>query len=76
MRPNWPLTVPLYGLVFAAIALGVVIGGIGAWLTASPSRRTSRTSRREAQRLRKEADRLRTEMAQGRGPALPAPRSA
>ena len=65
--PEIALTVPLYALIFAAVALGILIGGIGTWLAAGTSRRASRSSRREAHRLRQEADRLRTTVATSRG---------
>lgn len=74
--PELALTVPLYGLVLAAVALGIVIGGIGAWLSGGRQRRSGRASRREMNRLRSEADRLRASLAADREPALPAPRRA
>ena len=73
--PELGVTLPLYAIVLAALALGVVIGGVGAWLSAGRTRQVARTSRREAQRLRSEADRLRASIAGSRTPALPAPRS-
>lgn len=74
--PDLALTVPLYALVLAALALGIVIGGIGAWLSAGRHRRSGRTSRREVNRLKSEADRLRASLATTtRGTALTAPRS-
>lgn len=74
--PEIAVTVPLYALVLAALALGVLIGGVGAWLAAGGVRRANRLSRREAHRLRSEADRLRANIAAIRTPALPAPRSS
>ena len=71
--PELAVTVPLYGLVLAAIAIGVVIGGLGTWMSAGRKRKAGRVARREVNRLRQEADRLRAAMA-SRGPALPAPR--
>ena len=61
--------VPLYALLFATAALGVVIGGCGSWLAQERVRRERREARREAQALRGEAERLR---AGSRGPSLPA----
>ncbi|WP_375458162.1 LapA family protein [uncultured Enterovirga sp.] len=73
--PDLALTVPLYAIVLAALALGILIGGMGAWLAAGRDRRSSRTSRREVNRLKSEADRLRASLATNRGNTLPAPRS-
>ena len=65
---------PLYALLFATAALGVVIGGCGSWLAQERVRRERREARQEAQALRGEAERLR---AGSRGPGLPAlPRPA
>lgn len=72
--PELAVTAPLYGLLLAAVALGVVIGGVGAWLSAGDRRRSGRAARREAKRLRTEADRLRSAISGPHGPALPAPR--
>lgn len=74
--PEIAFAVPLYGLVFAALVLGVLIGGSGAWLSGSRHRRSGRVSRREAHRLRSEAERLRASLAATRNPALPAPRAS
>jgi hypothetical protein len=54
------LTVPLFALIFAAVMLGVVIGGVGAWLAQAKHRRAERRYRREAHHLRSDADRLRS----------------
>ncbi len=74
---------PLYGVIFAAVALGVVIGGVGAWLAQGPSRRQARENRREADRFAREAANLRASAVaesgdysprSGAQTALPAPR--
>lgn len=75
-EPEIALAVPLYAIVFAAVALGVVLGGIGTWISGARGRRSGRASRREATRLKAEAERLRTSLAGSRTPALPAPRRA
>ncbi|ACA16954.1 conserved hypothetical protein [Methylobacterium sp. 4-46] len=71
--PAFSLTVPLYALVFAAVALGILIGGCGAWLGEGKVRRDRRAKGREVERLRQEAERLRR--AAERPAALPAPAS-
>src|SRR3954447_19491830 len=57
--PEFSATVPLYAALFAALALGVVIGGTAAWLVQAKHRRARREHQREAHRLRVEAERLR-----------------
>lgn len=74
--PDIAFSVPLYGVIFAAVAIGVVIGGIGTWLSAGSTRRAARLSRREAKRLRQETDRLRATVARSSQPGLLAPRAS
>ncbi|ACL57181.1 LapA family protein [Methylobacterium nodulans] len=71
--PAFSLTVPLYALIFAAVALGIVVGGCGTWLSEGKIRRDRRAKSRELDRLRHESDRLR--IAADRSAALPAPAS-
>lgn len=81
-NPELAVTVPLYALLLAAVALGVLIGGIGAWLSSGDTRRSGRAARREAHRLRAEADQLRARAAAAAtgpkpgNPALPSPQAA
>jgi uncharacterized integral membrane protein len=77
--PEISLTLPLFAILFAAVALGVVIGGIGAWLSQADNRRARRQSTRELNRLRSETERMRSyplatrQGAAGAGaPVLPA----
>lgn len=73
--PHVSVTVPLFALLFAALALGVVIGGVASWTAQGKHRRAERTHRREARRLRQEAERLRrTPPAADLYPALPGSR--
>ena len=53
------LAAPLYVFLLAAVALGVVLGGVAAWLAQGKHRRAARERRLEAHRLRGEVDRLR-----------------
>lgn len=75
--PGEPLlffSLPLYALLFATAALGVVIGGVGSWLAQGRVRRERRQARREAQALRGETERLRSaQTGATRLPALPRP---
>jgi uncharacterized integral membrane protein len=75
--PEISLTLPLFAILFAAVMLGVVIGGIGAWLSQADNRRARRQSTRELNRLRAETERYRSYPAASRqgtaaAPVLPA----
>lgn len=75
--PAFSLPMPLYALIFAAVAVGIVVGGIGSWLGQGDTRRDRRAKGRELARLRNEAERLR-QTASAHTPtvgrtALPAP---
>jgi hypothetical protein len=63
-----PLRMPLFILVFVALGIGVVLGGVAVWFTQSRHRRAARIASRELARHREELDRLRA--APGT-PALP-----
>ena len=60
--PVFSVTLPLYLILFGAVALGVVLGGIGTWMGQSSHRRRSRDRRREIDRLQSETSRLRTKV--------------
>src|SRR3954467_13623823 len=55
--PHYP--VPLFLVVFAALILGVLIGGIATWTGQGRHRRAERLHRRDVERLRADLDRLR-----------------
>ncbi len=63
----WPvpimIDVPLIALVFAALLVGVVWGGISAWLNGSKVRRTARLKSREADLATAENRRLKDRIA-------------
>jgi hypothetical protein len=66
-RPDEPvvfLMLPLYAYVFAALILGVLLGGTAAWLAQRHWRRMARRRAAEAVRWQAEADRLLRERAQ------------
>jgi len=50
--PALLLRPPLFVVAFAALALGVLLGGIASWLAQGKHRRAERRYRREASRLR------------------------
>lgn len=61
------VTVPLFVVIFASLATGVILGGSAVWLAQGRHRKAARTHAREAARHRDEIERLRTSSA----PALP-----
>ena len=48
---------PLYWILFAALALGIVVGGAATWVGQSKWRRMARHDHAEAERLRRETQR-------------------
>ena len=57
--PDIAFTVPLFALIFAAVMLGVLIGGTFTWLAQSKHRQAERIYKREARRLRAQTERTR-----------------
>lgn len=68
--PAFSLVMPLFVLMFAALLVGVVLGGVASWVVQGKHRRAAKASRREVDRLRNEADRLKSALGT-RSPALP-----
>lgn len=54
--PAVAIAVPLYVALFAALALGILLGGIGAWLGQSHWRRQAKRLKRETATMRREND--------------------
>jgi uncharacterized integral membrane protein len=70
--PALGLELPLFVVLFAAVMIGVLIGGIAVWTTQGRYRRAARQHRRDLERLRAE---VRRPQQQVQAPALPsAPR--
>jgi hypothetical protein len=61
---DFRVTVPLYLVLLAALALGVLLGGAGAWLKQSKWRRMARENADETMSLRAERDRLKAQVQQ------------
>ncbi|MCO5091602.1 LapA family protein [Bosea sp. (in: a-proteobacteria)] len=61
---------PLFAVVLAAIAVGVLIGGLASWLAQGKHRKAARRSRRESEALRSETRALRSAVPDSALPAL------
>lgn len=62
-NPATIIEVPVFWLVFACLAAGVVLGGVAVWFNQSAHRRAARENRYEAARLRAETDSQRKKLA-------------
>ncbi|SFL97251.1 LapA family protein [Methylobacterium pseudosasicola] len=77
--PVFSVNLPLYAILFGAVALGIVVGGVFTWLGQGKTRANVRYHRREANRLRAYAPESETQGTAYTVPntgrtALPAPR--
>ncbi len=72
--PVFKATLPLYAILFGAVALGIVIGGVFTWLGQGRVRRTARSRGRTVRRLEEETTRLRGALPEAApvAPGLPA----
>jgi hypothetical protein len=70
LASGWQVSLPLFVLLFAVLAIGVVLGGIAAWLNQSKWRYAARLERANVARLRQELERLRAASARA---TLPPP---
>ena len=68
--PALALDLPLFAVILAAIAIGVLIGGFASWLAQGKHRKAARVNRREADKLRSEAQSLRAAVPDSALPAL------
>ena len=68
--PVFAFDVPLFAVVLAALAIGVLIGGFATWLTQHRYRKAARHNRREAETLRSETQALRAAVPDSALPAL------
>jgi len=71
--PAWSASAPLFVFLFAAVAVGIVIGGVAAWIRQGRWRHAARQERTTAERLRADIQRL-TERLEAMTPALGGPR--
>src|SRR5436309_1477922 len=70
-HPAFALPVPLFALLLAALLLGVVIGGMAAWMRQGKWRRAARLAQSQAHALNAELEQLRERT--GTPSAQPAP---
>lgn len=68
--PALAFDLPLFAVVLAAIAVGILIGGFASWLAQGKHRKAARINRREAEKLRNEAQSLRAAVPDSALPAL------
>ena len=59
--PEFAFQLPLFAVIFAAVMLGVLVGGTASWLAQGKNRKTRRQLRREARQLRYETERLKAQ---------------
>ena len=61
--PAYVMTLPLFALIFALLILGVLVGGIAAWIGQTKWRRTARKLDGEVRALHQELDAIRRRFA-------------
>jgi uncharacterized integral membrane protein len=61
-QPAYAVTLPLFVIIFVLLILGVIIGGLAAWLRQSSWRRSARRLDAEVRGLHGEMDSLRTKL--------------
>ena len=69
--PEFSTQLPLFAVIFAAVMLGVVIGGVASWLAQGKNRKSRRRLRRETRQLRHETEQLKAQAPATTLPALP-----
>lgn len=69
--PALAVQLPMYWLIFAVLAVGILVGGLATWLGQTHWRRDARVRAAELAKLRQEAGPMRADAA---GPRLPAMR--
>ena len=72
VNPAYAATLPLFILIFVLVILGVIVGGIAAWLGQAHWRRAARQGDAENRLLRQELGALRNRFAADAPPAPPA----
>jgi uncharacterized integral membrane protein len=76
VNPAYAATLPLFAIIFAVLILGVLIGGIAAWIRQRKWRRSARRLDGEVRALHDEMDTIRRRFGtpeQTAGPPEPSP---
>ena len=68
-RPAYAATLPLFAIIFAVLILGVLIGGIAAWIRQGKWRRAARKLDGDVRALHEEMDAVRRRFGTGDKPA-------
>jgi uncharacterized integral membrane protein len=71
--PAYAATLPLFVIIFTVLILGVLIGGIAAWIGQAKWRRAARKRDADVRVLHQELDSIRRRFAPEPPPALPEP---
>lgn len=69
VRPAYAMTLPLFVVIFVVLILGVIAGGVAAWLGQRRYRRAARKLDAEARQLHEEMGAMRRRFATGEPPA-------
>lgn len=57
--PPLAITAPLFIIIFLALMIGIVVGGVGVWMSQAIHRQAVRHHKRDAERYRAELDEIR-----------------
>ncbi|WP_310621653.1 lipopolysaccharide assembly protein LapA domain-containing protein [Flexibacterium corallicola] len=71
--PALTFNVPVFWIIFASVALGILIGGVATWSTQGKYRKSMRQNRKEAKALRAEAEQLKRGLKASSTNSLPHP---
>jgi uncharacterized integral membrane protein len=71
--PAYAASLPLFALIFVVLILGVIIGGVAAWIGQAKWRRGARSLDAEVRRLRSEVDSIEARMMVNPPPEAPPP---
>jgi uncharacterized integral membrane protein len=71
--PAYAVTLPLFAIVFVLLIVGVIVGGIAAWLRQSHWRRATRKLDAEVRELHTEIDAMRRQFGGNERPPQPEP---
>lgn len=71
VSPAFAATLPLFALIFVLLILGVLVGGVAAWIGQTKWRRTARRLDGEVRALHEELDAVRRRFAPEPPPAAP-----